>query len=33
MTHLDQNYSEEDVVDIIANSHDIIREIVDKYFN
>lgn len=33
ITHLDQNYSEEDVVDIIANSHDIIREIVDKYFN
>ena len=33
ITHLDQNYSEEDVVDIIANSHDILREIVDKYFN
>ncbi len=32
ITHLDQNYSEEDVVDIIANSHDIIREVVDKYF-
>mgnify|MGYP003376583693 CR=1 FL=1 len=33
ITHLDQKYSEEDVVDTIANSHDIIREIVDKYFN
>lgn len=32
ITHLDRNYSEEDVVDIISNSHDIIREIVDKYF-
>lgn len=32
ITHLDQNYNEEDVVDIVANSHDIIREIIDKYF-
>lgn len=32
ITHLDKNYNEEDVVDIIANSYDIIREIVDKYF-
>lgn len=32
ITHLDQNYNEEDVVDIVANSHDILREIVDKYF-
>ena len=33
ITHLDKNYSEEDVADIIANSHYIINEIVDKYFN
>ena len=32
ITHQDKNYNEEDVVDIISNSHDIIREIVDKYF-
>lgn len=32
ITHLDRNYSEEDVVDIISNSHDIVREIVDRYF-
>lgn len=32
ITHQDRNYNEEDVVDIISNSHDIIRNIVDKYF-
>lgn len=32
ITHLYKNYNEEDVVDIISNSHDIVREIVDKYF-
>lgn len=33
ITHQDKNYNEEDVTDIISNSHDIIREIVDKYFD
>ena len=32
ITHQSKNYNEEDVVDIISNSHDIIRDIVDKYF-
>ena len=32
ITHCDKQYSEEDVADIVANSHDIIRNIVDKYF-
>lgn len=32
ITHQDRNYNEEDVVDIVSNSHDIIRNIVDKYF-
>lgn len=32
ITHQDRTYNEEDVVDIISNSHDIIRNIVDKYF-
>lgn len=32
ITHQDKNYNEEDVVDIISNSHDIIRNIADKYF-
>ena len=32
ITHQDKNYNEEDVVDIISNSHDIIRKIVDDYF-
>ena len=31
ITHLDRYFYEEDVVDIISNSHDIIRNIVDKY--
>lgn len=33
ITHIDKQYSEEDVVDIISNSHDIIKSIVDRYFN
>lgn len=32
MTHVDKEYTEEDVCDIVANSHDIIKEIVNKYF-
>lgn len=32
ITHQDRNYNEEDIADIISNSHDIIRNIVDKYF-
>lgn len=32
ITHQDRNYNEEDVVDIISNSFDIIRDIVEKYF-
>lgn len=32
ITHTEKQYNEEDVVDILSNSHDIIRNIVDKYF-
>lgn len=32
ITHSEQEYSEEDVADIVANSYDIIHEIVNKYF-
>ncbi len=32
ITHKERQYDEEDVVDIVSNSHDIIRKIVDKYF-
>lgn len=32
ITHDDKNYSEEDVADIVANSYDIISEIINKYF-
>lgn len=32
ITHLEKQYSEEDVADIVSNSYDIIHEIVDKYF-
>ena len=32
ITHQDKNYDEEMVCDIVANSHDIITEIIDKYF-
>lgn len=33
ITHIDKDYTEEDVVDIISNSHDIIDEIIKQYFN
>lgn len=32
ITHCEKQYSEEDVADIVANSYDIVHEIVDKYF-
>jgi Zn-dependent peptidase ImmA (M78 family) len=32
-THQDKQYDEEMLCDIVANSHDIIHEIVTKYFN
>lgn len=32
ITHEEKNYNEEMVADIVANSHDIIKDIVDKYF-
>jgi len=32
ITHLDKEYSEEDVADIVSNSYDIIHDIVEKYF-
>lgn len=32
MTHSNQNYNEENVCDISANSHDIIHKIVEDYF-
>lgn len=32
ITHEEKNYDEEMVADIVANSHDIIKDIVDKYF-
>lgn len=32
ITHLDKEYSEEDVADIVSNSYDIIHEIVSEYF-
>ena len=31
ITHCDKQYSEEDVADIVANSYDIIHEIVEQY--
>ena len=33
ITHCDKTYDEEMVADIVSNSFDIIREIVDKYFS
>lgn len=33
ITHQDKSYDEEMVADIVANSHDIIRRIVDEYFS
>ena len=32
ITHEDKQYSEEDIADISANSHDIIHKIVEEYF-
>ena len=32
ITHMDKQYSEEDIADIVSNSYDIIHEIIDKYF-
>lgn len=32
ITHEEKNYDEEMVCDIVANSHDIIENIVNKYF-
>ena len=32
ITHMDQQYTEEDLCDISANSHDIISKIVETYF-
>nr|DAV93887.1 MAG TPA: Protein of unknown function (DUF3920) [Caudoviricetes sp.] len=32
ITHSEQEYSEEDVADIVSNSYDIIHEIVEMYF-
>ena len=32
ITHQDQQYTEEDVADISANSHDIIHKIITEYF-
>lgn len=31
ITHCEKQYSEEDVADIVANSYDIIHEIVEQY--
>lgn len=33
ITHEEKQFSEEDVADISANSHDIVHAIVDNYFN
>lgn len=34
ITHLsDKVYTEEDIADVVSNSHDIIREILDKYLD
>ena len=32
ITHCEKQYTEEDVADIVANSYDIIHEIVEQYF-
>ncbi len=32
ITHLDKEYTEEDVADIVSNSHEIIHEIIKEYF-
>lgn len=31
ITHCDKQYTEEDVADIVANSYEIIHEIVEQY--
>lgn len=33
VSHQENQYTEEDVADIAANSHDIVHNIVEKYFN
>lgn len=33
ITHMNIQYDEETVVNLISNSHDIIHEITEKYFN
>lgn len=33
ITHCEKSYDEEMVADIVANSHDIIKAIADKYFS
>ncbi len=33
ITHVEKNYDEEMVADIVQNSHDIITKILDKYFS
>lgn len=33
ITHQEQQYTEEDVADISANSHDLVHKIVEDYFN
>lgn len=32
VTHQDKPYNEEDIADIVSNSHEIIRNIYDEYF-
>lgn len=33
ITHLEKQYCEEDVCDIVSNSYDFVHEITEKYFN
>lgn len=33
VTHEEKTYNEEDVADLVSNSHDIIHRIVELYFN
>jgi Zn-dependent peptidase ImmA (M78 family) len=33
ITHMEKNYCEEDICDIVANSHDMIHKILEDYFN
>lgn len=32
ITHMEKTYCEEDICDIVANSYDTIKDIVEKYF-